>query len=399
MDDDERTASLKEVVQEVEEFTKKVDTASLREVGPAFCYCLDELLECSDAKSADILGQSLIDALWERINIGPWRSVPLDLRRMFSYASLIRARAVLCLGNRSKAIEILDRGLVLGAPIRKDAQTNWLAQVAGYVHGRWKISENLKRIVDQIEADNDLRVVSSVGAGAPFVDQVTLPSINEFLRVLIAKQPIKILQLMDCWPAMTCWSLRYFLETFGQRTVPIEVGSRYTDEEWSQKLVTFESFIREYLQPATVENTGYLAQYNLLDQVHELRSDIIVPDYCYVLSDAEPDINFWLGGRTTSPLHFDDRDNILTQVFGTKLVLLYGAEDTELLYPFENQLLHNTSRVDPENADDPRYPKFADAKCTKVLLEAGQALFIPKGCWHFVKSLSAVSCSISFWFS
>ena len=33
----------------------------------------------------------------------------------------------------------------------------------------------------------------------------------------------------------------------GPRTVPVEVGSRYTDEDWSQKLMTVSEFIDNYV--------------------------------------------------------------------------------------------------------------------------------------------------------
>ncbi len=42
-------------------------------------------------------------------------------------------------------------------------------------------------------------------------------------------------------------SLEYLKEVAGPRTVPVELGSRYTDEEWSQKLMTVAEFIDEYI--------------------------------------------------------------------------------------------------------------------------------------------------------
>ena len=38
-------------------------------------------------------------------------------------------------------------------------------------------------------------------------------------------------------------SLDYLRQVAGPRTVPVELGSRYTDEEWSQKLMTVSEFI------------------------------------------------------------------------------------------------------------------------------------------------------------
>lgn len=42
-------------------------------------------------------------------------------------------------------------------------------------------------------------------------------------------------------------SLEYLRSAAGCRTVPVEVGSRYTDEEWSQTLLTLNDFIDRYI--------------------------------------------------------------------------------------------------------------------------------------------------------
>lgn len=42
-------------------------------------------------------------------------------------------------------------------------------------------------------------------------------------------------------------SLQYIQEIAGCRTVPVEVGSRYTDEDWSQTLMTVDEFIHKYI--------------------------------------------------------------------------------------------------------------------------------------------------------
>lgn len=42
-------------------------------------------------------------------------------------------------------------------------------------------------------------------------------------------------------------SVDYLRAVAGCRTVPVEVGSRYTDEEWSQTLLTVNDFIDRYI--------------------------------------------------------------------------------------------------------------------------------------------------------
>ena len=93
--------------------------------------------------------------------------------------------------------------------------------------------------------------------------------------------------------------------------------------------------------------------------------------------------------------------NCLCQVFGEKYVRLYPSDQSEFLYPYNNEdLLSNTSKIDIE--DDihsiiKKYPKFQGAKGFECILYPGDVLYIPPKCWHFVKSLSK-SCSLSFWF-
>jgi hypothetical protein len=45
------------------------------------------------------------------------------------------------------------------------------------------------------------------------------------------------------------FSLRYLKSVAGYRTVPVELGSRYTDEEWSQKLMTVSEFVDNHVIP------------------------------------------------------------------------------------------------------------------------------------------------------
>lgn len=72
---------------------------------------------------------------------------------------------------------------------------------------------------------------------------------------------------MEHWPATKKWlDVNYLLRVAGDRTVPIEIGSHYTDENWSQKLMTLKDFIYKHYLGNTAD-IGYLAQHNLFEQV------------------------------------------------------------------------------------------------------------------------------------
>jgi lysine-specific demethylase 8 len=217
--------------------------------------------------------------------------------------------------------------------------------------------------------------------------------------------------------------------------VPIEVGSSYTDDGWSQKIIPFAEFVEEYLNPTSPSDVGYLAQHDLFTQVPTLREDILVPDYCYATPPPQADhkvaehisdesheleaplMNAWLGPKSTkTPLHTDPYHNVLCQVVGFKYVRLYGPDQTPYLYPREAEengvSMENTSSVDlfylrpdfegqPQRAAQAKetytqYPLFHNATYQEAILGPGESLYIPLGWWHYLESLTP-SFSVSFW--
>ncbi len=50
-----------------------------------------------------------------------------------------------------------------------------------------------------------------------------------------------------CYISSICCSLDYLKQVAGSRTVPIEIGSKYTDENWSQSLMTMSQFIERFM--------------------------------------------------------------------------------------------------------------------------------------------------------
>jgi len=84
---------------------------------------------------------------------------------------------------------------------------------------------------------------------------------------------------------------------------------------------------------------------------------------------------------SVTQLHFDiDMSHVLhTSILGKKTVYLFSYEQGKNLhrYPFTCR-----SYVDIERPDFERFPGLKGVQGYKVVLEAGETLYIPSGYWH-----------------
>ncbi|XP_077413199.1 lysine-specific demethylase 8 [Vanacampus margaritifer] len=358
-----------------------------------------------------LVAQIVLDVSWEKLNTGTWRHVDKEWRRVYSYACLFKVCA-LCGEEPSEddlmqAVRTCDMGLLMGAAIM-DNQLQVLVRILQKEVKEDAINEEERTKAKRMKFT--LPDVPLIGEDQA-LPREKCPALESFKKkYLLPHKAVVLEETIDHWPALNQhpWSLEYLKSVAGCRTVPVEVGSRYTDEEWSQTLMTFNEFIDRYIlkrsdagQDGRTPACGYLAQHQLFEQIPELKDDIRLPDYC-CLGDGDEDdvtINAWFGpAGTVSPLHQDPQHNFLAQVVGRKYIRLYSPEDSDKLYPHPSQLLHNTSQVEVENPDTERFPEFSKAPYRECVLCPGDVLFIPVQHWHYVRSLEQ-SFSVSFWWS
>ncbi|KAM9124927.1 bifunctional peptidase and arginyl-hydroxylase JMJD5 isoform 2-T2 [Pangshura tecta] len=382
------------------DFSEKVEESviSLLQQARDLLYGAGSLCSRSTRETCFQVSEIIIDYSWEKLNIGTWRDVDKDWRRVYSYGCLFK---VLCMCSEESTIadtiRVCDMGLLMGASILDNILVRIINVLQKHLtYGKWSAEEDTKES-QRKKIRNDHTTVPSIKS-EEVIPRLHCPSLEHFREnYMIPQKPVILEGIVDHWPCMKKWSLDYLRQIAGCRTVPVEVGSRYTDEEWSQTLMIVNDFIDQYIM--NKNSIGYLAQHQLFDQIPELKQDICIPDYCS-LGEGEEDnitINAWFGPEgTISPLHQDPQQNFLVQVIGRKYIRLYSPQESENLYPHETQILHNTSQVDVEDPDLVKFPKFERAAFQACILTPGQVLFIPVKYWHYVRSLD-VSFSVSFW--
>ncbi len=340
--------------------------------------------------------RDLLERSWEQLHTGDWKAVKPQWRAVYAACALLLGHLHSLRGNWSEAARLFDLVLLMGTP-------SWHGMAhAALANAPVDLQEDVPGERLQWSESPPLALAPALAKWPRLTEyaQAAWPSLSEFEeRHLKAGQPCVFRGLARDWPAVKQWrNVDYLMEIMGGRTVPIELGKHYMDASFSQQLMPFGAFLRQHVLGKS-DTIGYLAQTELLQQVPALLQDLVVPDYCAMGSapTVKPAINAWLGpAGTVSPLHTDPQHNVFVQVAGSKALLLHPASENARLYA-EEGLMNNTSQVDAADPDLARFPKYAEARGWLAVVEAGDAVFIPHMCWHYVTSLQP-SWSLSFWF-
>ncbi|XP_040364728.1 bifunctional peptidase and (3S)-lysyl hydroxylase Jmjd7 isoform X2 [Rosa chinensis] len=149
----------------------------------------------------------------------------------------------------------------------------------------------------------------------------------------------------------------------------------------------------------------YLAQVPIISteneervQLETLREDIQMP--AFLEDKSLISVNLWMNNaQARSSTHYDPHHNLLCIVSGCKQVVLWPPSATPVLYPMPIYgEASNHSSVPLDNLDFSNYPRAESSMeySQKVILHAGDALFIPEGWFHQVDS-DDLTIAVNFW--
>jgi ribosomal protein L16 Arg81 hydroxylase len=213
----------------------------------------------------------------------------------------------------------------------------------------------------------------------------------EFLKYHYAtNRPVVLDDALEDKSLLSRWQIDY-LKTICE-DIQVEVMSgRDRDPEYEVNSQMHKSFMRfsDYIAQMEssiagndcylVANNHFFEKADLEILYHNLPKFGILDE-----SIVRGRVFLWLGSQgTITPLHYDVMNVLVVQMQGRKRFQLLSPEQTSFVY---NEI-GVYSRVNAETPDLSLYPRFAEARMNTLILEPGQALFIPVGWWHQVRAL------------
>lgn len=200
-------------------------------------------------------------------------------------------------------------------------------------------------------------------------------------------KPLLIKGFAKQWGAYEKWNLDYIREKAGEQIVPI-YDNKPADANKSSDTPATEMKMKDYID--TIKNKPSdlrIFFYIITDKLPELLEDFTYPDLGMKFFKRLPTL-FFGGSEAHVLMHYDvDLGDFFHVHFGgKKRILLFDQTQNELLYKVPLSV-HTIEDIDYDNPDYEKYPALKYAAGTEILMEHGDALFIPGAFWHYNRYL------------
>lgn len=214
-----------------------------------------------------------------------------------------------------------------------------------------------------------------------------------------ANVPFLLTGLVTKWPAFRKWSPAYFAKRYGDVVVSVAAGREKDPlydlhtETLSREMTMLELVTRTVA--ARRSNDLYMVANNHGIERPELAGlwkDVRFPEWLDP-KRLKKHAALWFGAAgTVTPLHHDQCNILFCQIYGKKRVRMLPPTETFL----HRGAISMYAAADPDKPDLHTFPEWKHAHVVDVVVEPGEALFIPVGWWHHVRSLDvAISFSLT----
>ena len=178
--------------------------------------------------------------------------------------------------------------------------------------------------------------------------------------------------------------------------------------------IRFNAPLSLFLQACRMKSRPrlYIAQAQIADMPKQLQDDVPIPRLVKEAGKGDIyDANIWMGiPPTYTPLHKDPNPNLFVQLASNKCVRIFRPSVGISIFREVQQRIGRRSSSafrgeemmeGPERIalDEVVWGQPMGEEGYEVVVSPGDALFIPKGWWHSIKSIgSEVTASVNWWF-
>ena len=212
----------------------------------------------------------------------------------------------------------------------------------------------------------------------------------------INDRPYVIKQYAKDWYAYKNWSFDFLkkLDPNNKTKVNAVIGNMYAG-----KKEFVEIKLKDYIEKIiSTDTSAFLTTFHLFDKFPELKKHI---DYQNIRKNSVIySLLSWIGPKSTiTGFHADWAENINVQIKGKKVFYIVSPKYNQNMYPSETYERFSTaSLVDLKNFNKNKFPLFEKSKIIKVILNPGDAIYLPRGWWHYVESLEpSINVSVHYW--
>jgi hypothetical protein len=176
------------------------------------------------------------------------------------------------------------------------------------------------------------------------------------------RRPLIMRGAISHWPAVKHWANESYLrENYGDVIFDIQLSKKYETVLPIKKTMN----LNEYLDIYKKENVYLDCPF----PQSKMTRDILVP-YCLQCDEFKDSISsthlLFSNGNTSSSLHYDGYENLLSVISGTKEVLIANYSYSEYFYNRNFTTVNIEAPIDPEAVDLIKYPKLAQVTFHKV---------------------------------
>ncbi|MDC1200504.1 cupin-like domain-containing protein [Pelagibacteraceae bacterium] len=207
-------------------------------------------------------------------------------------------------------------------------------------------------------------------------------------------EPYVIKKFSKNWDAQKKWNFDYIKNQDKNLKINAVKGNAASS---SKKIKRFT--LENYMKNITKKNfNSYLTTFYLFKKFPKLKNEInftgikkrsLIRHYLA-----------WIGPKgSITGFHLDWSENINVQIRGEKNFYLVSPKYNNQMYISEKfERISITSKVDLKNHSPKEYPEFRKVKILKFNLKESDAIYIPRGWWHYVETLRpSISVSVHFW--